>query len=51
MAKISVIDSKIDAMRVDQQTMKDQQADIIRMLVELTKHVSTMKHSQVDYAK
>lgn len=48
--KISLLDSKIDAIRVDQQTMKDQQGDVIRMLVDLTKHVTAMKHSQVDYA-
>lgn len=61
MAKISVLDSKIDAMRVDQQTIdairvdlqaiKAQHGDVIRMVVDLTKLVTTLRHSQVEYAK
>ncbi|KAF3445278.1 hypothetical protein FNV43_RR14973 [Rhamnella rubrinervis] len=46
--KIGLLNSKIDAIRVDQQTMKDQQSDVIRMLVDLTRHVTTMKHSQAE---
>lgn len=50
-AEISVLDSKIDAIIVDQQEMKDCQGHLVRMLVGLTKHVNVMKHSQVDYDK
>lgn len=50
-AKISVLELKIDAIRVGQQEMKDQQGHLVRMLVDSRKHVTVMKHSQVNYDK
>lgn len=47
MAKIGLLDSKIDAFKLDEQTRRD---DVIAMMVDLTKHVTTLKHSQACFA-